>query len=60
MCVEIINAADIVSKNVPANVMSIASTNVMSTTSINFHSKKNIKWIVIFCKLFCQRSHYYS
>ena len=43
MCVEIINAADVVSKNVPANVISIVSTNVMSTTPINFHSKKKYK-----------------
>ena len=60
MCVEIINAADIVSKNVPANVMSIVSTNVVNTTPINFHSKTKYKMDCYILQTFCQRSYYYS
>ena len=37
---EIINAADSVSTNVPAIVMSTMSRNFMSTVSISFHNKK--------------------
>ena len=40
MCDEIINAANILSTNVPRNVSSAVSTNVTSTASINFHNKK--------------------
>lgn len=37
---KIINAADNVSPNVPKNVVSSVSTNVMSTAPINFHDNK--------------------
>ena len=39
-CDEIINAADSVSANVPANDTSTVSTNVISTATLNFHNKK--------------------
>ena len=39
-CDEIINAANSVSTNVSANLMSTVSTNIVSNASVNFHNKK--------------------